>query len=139
MAFAIFDENGKMLVDLPGNALFQKVCDPGEHLFIGSAEHVSVVKAEVAPDKIYDIMVDVSIGWIRENIYLTAMTKNNQRRPELPKFEQREKLTLGINTASPRVAEYEAKRQADIAQIKADFIGGPKSDRLQVLQKNDCR
>ncbi len=65
-AFAIFDGNGKMLVDVPGQALFQLVCEPGEQVFIGEAEHVSVVKADLAPDKIYDIMVDVSIGWVRQ-------------------------------------------------------------------------
>ncbi len=138
-AFAIFDGNGKMLIDLPGQSLFQLVCDPGENVFLGSADHVSVVKADLAPDKIYDIMVDVSIGWVRENIFLTAMSKTNNRRPKLAEFERREKNTVGLNTASPRVAEYQAARQPEIAKIKADFLGGPKSDRLQLLQRDDCR
>jgi hypothetical protein len=138
-AFAIFDGNGKMLVDIVGKSLYQKVCDPGEQVFIGSADHVSVVKADLAPDKIYDIMVDISIGWVRENIYLTAVDKNARRRSQLAEFERREKLTLGLNTAEPHVTEYEAGRAAAIAQIKADFLGGPKANRLQHLQKDDCR
>ncbi len=60
----IFDINGKMLVDMRGASLFQVVCDPGETVFIGWAEHVTVIKADVAPDKIYDIMVDVAPGWV---------------------------------------------------------------------------
>ena len=62
--YPIFDLNGKMLIDLPGGCEFQQVCEPGENVFMGWAEHVAVVKADVAPDKVYDVMVDVSMGWI---------------------------------------------------------------------------
>jgi hypothetical protein len=138
-AFPIFDASGKMLVDLTGGALYQKVCDPGEQVFIGFAEHVSVVKCDLAPDKIYDIIADISLGWVQANIFLSPVTKTSARRAKLADFERREKQTLSINPASPRVAEYEARRQNDITQVKADFLGGPKADRTQLLQKDDCR
>ena len=136
---AIFDGNGKMLMDLPGGTLFQHVCDPGEQVFTVWADHVTVVKGDLAADKIYDIMVDVSPGWVQINIVLTPLTKDNPRRAKLAEFERREKRTLGLNTASPRVAEYEAKNQPRVEEIKRDFLAGQKSDRVKYLQKDDCR
>jgi hypothetical protein len=135
----IFDGNGKMLMDLPGVSLFQHVCDPGQQVFMVWADHVTVVKADLAPNKIYDIVVDVGMGWVQANITLAPVTKNDPRRARLAEFERRERKTLGLNTASPRVAEYEAKNQPRVAEIKADFLNGQKSDRLRELQKDDCR
>jgi hypothetical protein len=136
---AIFDGNGKMLVDLPGGSLYQYVCDPGEHIFITWADRVSVVKADVAPDKIYDIMADTAAGWVRPGIFFTPLTKDNSRRAKLAEFEKREKKTLALNPDSPRVAEYQAKCQMHIDEIKRDFLSGQKSDRVNLLQKDDCR
>jgi hypothetical protein len=138
-AIAIFGGDGKMLVDLPGASLCQRVCDPGEAIFIAWADHVTVVKADLAPDKIYDMMVDVSPGVWQINIYLTPLTKQDPRRAKLAEFERREKRTLAVNPASRRVAEYEAQKRKHIEQIKSDFLGGGKSDRVRVLAKDDCR
>jgi hypothetical protein len=79
----IFDGTGKMLIDLPGKSEFQVVCDPGEQLFIAWADHVSVVKADLAADKTYDIMVDVGMGWMEANIRLTPLSKDDPRRAKL--------------------------------------------------------
>jgi hypothetical protein len=135
----IFDGNGKMLMDQPGVSLFQHVCNPGEQVFIVWADHVTVVKADLAADKIYDIMVDVGMGWVQPNIVLTPLTKSDPRRARLAEFEMRETRTLTLNPASPRVAQYEAQNQPRVAEIKADFLSGQKSDRLRFLQKDDCR
>ena len=135
----IFDGNGKMLIDLPGASLFQCVRDPGEQLFIAWADHVTVIKADLAPDKIYDIMVDVGMGWVQANIMLTPMSKADPRRAKLSEFESREKRTLGLNPDSPRVAEYQTKNQARVAEIKADFLSGQKSNRVEQLNQSDCR
>lgn len=135
----IFDINGKMLVDMRGNSLFQCVCDPGETVFIGWAEHVTVIRADLAPDKVYDVMVDVAPGTFGANIFFTPLTKNSPRRAKLAEFERREKWTIAINPDSPRVAEYEAKNRERIEQIKKDFLSGAKSDRAWFLEKYDCR
>jgi hypothetical protein len=136
---AIFDGNGKLLVDLPGASLFQYVCDPGEQVFITWADRVSVVIADVAPDKIYDIMADTAAGWTRPGIFFTPLTKDNPRRAKLAEFAKREKKTLALNPASPRVAQYEANNQAHLAEIRRDFLGGAKSNHVDHLQKDDCR
>jgi len=135
----IFDINGKMLVDMRGASLFQVVCEPGENVFIGWAEHVTVIKADLAPDKIYDVMVDVAPGWVTANIYFVPLAKGDNRRKDLAKFNRQEKWTIAVNPESPRVAEYEAKNHDRIEQIKKDFLSGDKSDRVKVLFQDDCR
>jgi len=61
-------------------AQFQHVCDPGEHLFLAWADQASVVKAELEAGKVYDIMVDISMGWVRGNIKLIPLAKDDDRR-----------------------------------------------------------
>ena len=139
MAYPIFDGNGKMLVDMRGASLFQLVCDPGENIFVGWAERVNVVKADLAADKTYDIMVDIAMGWVTASIYMTPLTKNDPRREKLSQFSKQEKWTIAANPESPRVAEYEAQSRDRLLQIKKDFLAGEKSDRVKLLQKYDCR
>jgi hypothetical protein len=136
--YPIFDINGKMLIDLPGGCEFQQVCEPGENLFVGWAEHVAVVKADLAPDKVYDIMVDVSLGWIRGNIFMSPLSKGDPRRSKLSDFERREKTVVALNR-NQHILDYEAKNQTRIAEIKRDFLAGQKADRVKYLQKDDCR
>ena len=136
--FAIFDINGKMLIDLPGGSEFQCVCDPGEQIFIAWADHVTVVKADLAPDKIYDIMIDISIGWSRGNIQLIPLAKDDARRAKLVEFEKREKKVVALNR-NKHVTDYEEKNRDRIEQIKKDFLSGEKSDRVKLLSKDDCR
>jgi hypothetical protein len=137
----IFDGNGKILMDLPGKTLFQHVCNPGEQVYIVWADHVTVLKAELAPDKTYDVMVDIGMGWVQANIVLAPLDKNDPRRAKLAEFNKREKRTLGLNSASSRVAEYEANNQKRVAEIKRDFLesNGSKVNRVKYLQRDDCR
>jgi hypothetical protein len=135
--FAIFNGDGTMLVDLPGGFEFQYVCDPGQHVFLAWADQASLVKADLAADKIYDIMVDISMGWIRGNIKLIPLTKTDERRPRLPEFEKREPVVAQSRTA--HIVDYEQKHKAQVEQIQKDFIGGEKSERARVLTPDDCR
>ena len=121
-----------------GGCEFQQVCEPGENVFMGWAERVSVVKADVAADKVYDIVVDISMGWIKGNVYMSPLGKGEPRRSKLPEFERREATVLGLNR-NQHVIDYEAKNQTRVAEIKADFLAGQKSDRVKYLQKDDCR
>ena len=136
--FAIFDINGKMLIDLPGGSEFQLVCDPGEQVFIAWADHVTVVKADLAPDKVYDIMIDIAMGWVRGNIQLIPLTKSDARREKLAEFERREKRVLALSR-NKYITDYEEKNKERVAQIKKDFLSGEKAERVKVLAKDDCR
>lgn len=137
MRQAIFDGSGRMLCDLPGQFQFQYVCDPGEHVFIAWADKVTVVKANTVAGKVYDVMVDVSMGWVRADIKLTALTKSDPRRARLAEFEKACRVLSQTRTA--HIEEYETTRAARIAEIKRDFLDGDKKDRLQVLGPDDCR
>jgi len=141
----IFDLKGNMLLDIRDGSLFQIVCDPGETVFISWAQFVNsvdnetVLKADLAPDKVYDVMVDVSHSWISANIFLTPLTKVDARRSELAELDSRELSTLPFSAGSPSVIEYETLSRKRIAQIKKDFLGGEKSWRVKVLAKDDSR
>lgn len=122
-----------------GASLFQYVCYPGEQLFIGWAERVTVVKADLAPDKTYDIMVDVAMGWVTANIYMTPLKKGDPRREKMSQFTKQEKWVIAANTDSPRIAEYESQNRTRFEQIKKDFLKGEKTERVKLLSKDDCR
>jgi hypothetical protein len=136
--FPIFDGDGKFICDMPGASEFQYVCAPGKHVFIGWADHVSVVEADVAADKVYDIVVDVGMGWVKANIRLIALNKANERRSRVAEFEKREKRVVVLNR-NDHVTQYEQRNQKRVAEVKSDFFGGPKSDRVEHLRQDDCR
>jgi hypothetical protein len=136
--YPIFFGDGSFIGELPGESIIQYVCDPGKCHFIGWMEHVSVVEAEVAPDKVYDLMIDVQMGWVKGNMNMVGLTRNDPRRAKLPAFEKREKNILATQRA-PYVIQYEQRSQARIQEIKRDFLGGGKSARVEQLKPDDCR
>ena len=135
--YPIFTIDGRFVCDLPGHAGFQYICNSGEQVFIGWADQVSVVKVELAPNKVYDVMVDVGMGWMHPNIKLLPMAKTDPRRAKLSEFETRENLVTF--TPNQRVIEYEARQQQRVADIKRDFLSGEKAERVRILSKDDCR
>jgi hypothetical protein len=143
-SIAIFDGSGQMLIYLPEFCLFQYVCDPGEQIFMvwgrGKATVSSLVKADLAPDQIYDIIVDGGrSGLGRKDNSLTPITKADPKRTELAKFETQEKWTIDLSASTPRVAEFEAQKRDQIDQVKKDLLGDTKSDRVMFLRPEDCR
>jgi hypothetical protein len=136
--YPIFDGEGKFICDMPGNSVYQYPCPPGRQLFIGWAEQVSVVDADVAADKTYDVMIDVTMGWVQTNIKMVPLTKGEQRRAKLDQFEKKEKSVLAIQDTK-HVRDYEARNKERIQEIKKDFLEGKKSDRVRRLSPDDCR
>jgi hypothetical protein len=138
LKYPIFRGDGQMLCDMPAKALFQYVCDPGELILISWGERVTVIQADLAPDKVYDIMADFRLGWVRNDFALVPLLKGDPRRAKLPEFEKREKFTVGPERTE-RMMQYEAKHKARIEEIRRDFLGGDKSDRVKKISKDDCR
>lgn len=136
--YPIFFGDGSFIGELPGESIIQYVCNPGKCHFIGWMEHVSVVEAEVAADKVYDLMIDVQMGWVKANINMVGLARNDPRRAKLSAFEKREKNILATQRA-PYVIQYEQRSQARIQEIKRDFLGGEKSDRVEHVKADDCR
>ena len=107
----IFDGTGTMLMDLPGKSEYQLVCEPGEHIFISwSEDSCSVIKGDLAADKTYDIIADISIGWVRPNIWIVPLNKDSSRRDKIAEFEKRETRIYTLER-NKYVTDYEAKNQ----------------------------
>ncbi len=134
----IFDINGKMLVEMRGASLFQIVCEPGETVFIGWADHVTVIKANLAPDKIYDIMVDVTPGLLVAQVFFTPLTKGDPRRAQLAEFDKREKWTIAIIRIHPVLPSMKP-RTANVSSRSRGLLGGRKSDRVTYQRQYHCR
>jgi hypothetical protein len=134
--FPVYDRFA-LIGNLKGGSEFQLVCDPGDHFFIGRADHVSCVRAHLAADRVYDIVVDVTPGAWQENIFLSPVHKDGRRQYKLGEFEDREEVFVLTDLDDAR--NFSAKHHDDIAEILADFDGGPKSERVRSLNADDCR
>lgn len=134
--FPIFDRY-HLIGNLRGGEEFQYVCEPGEHLFIGRSEHVSVVKAHVDAGKIYDIIIDVAPGYVEKNLFLDPVHRDSRRQDRITEYEDREHI-LGF-TDDEDARAFAHHHHAEIEEIINDFDGGPKSDRLGHLHADDCR
>jgi hypothetical protein len=134
--YPIFDRKA-LIGNLKGGSQFQYACDPGDHLFIGRADHVTAVKANVEAGKVYDILVDTSPGAWQLNIFLSPVAKDDARRSQLASFEKREKPLALADHEDAR--KYEEKQSKDLDQIIRDFDGGGKADRLKTLSPQDAR
>jgi hypothetical protein len=134
--YALYDQAGTFLCDAPPYGEFQYVCDPGEQVFIGwiLQSPVSVVQAELAPNKVYDILI-LETSW--ERPHLVPLAKGDERRAHLSEYEAEEDPVSMIR--SSRILKSEAQVQPKIEEIRKDFFGGPKSDRVVKLAKEDCR
>ena len=152
----VFKDNGDLVGALSGSCEFQYVCEPGEHAFIGFGDtplqfkgwineggdvvgSIAVLKATVDADKIYDVVVDASIGWTMPAIYFSPVAKGSERRAEVPKYERREKSVTSGLQKTPNFDKYHQKQQSRIVGIKSDFLGGSKSDKVRYLNREDSR
>ncbi len=134
--FPVYDRD-RLIGNSFGACRFQYVCDPGEHVFIGSADHVSVIQADLKADKVYDVVVDITMGWWQANITLAPIGKANPRRPVVPEWEAKEKLLVPVQDATS--GAWEDRMRPNNQRILADFMGGPKAERVVRLAADDCR
>jgi hypothetical protein len=140
----IFDESGRLLIRLESGSVFQYVCDPGKHLFIAWLTRdyggVEAVSAEVAPDRVYDILAGVTPGLVSGGrISLVPITNGHPKRAMLPKIDKLERFAVALNAASPRVAEFEAAKREHIQRATREFVGGVRSHLLLQLHPEDGR
>jgi hypothetical protein len=131
----IFDENGTFLMDLPAKSECQLVCPPGQNTFITwlGANPVKVMVADLAPDKTYDLLLD--LDW--KGVVFIPLTQASAKLRDPEKLEKKEAVC--ILERNEVALNYEASQKAHIAKIKADFLGGKKSDRVIHVSKSDCR
>lgn len=135
--FLVFDHRGVLLAELPIQAETQIVMEPGDHVFVGwyiATAPVSVVKADLAADKVYDLYV---LEGFNDRPRLEVLHWNDPTRSRLVEWESTEALMVLERTTE--ITAVEADVRPRIEQIKADFLSGPKSDRVRTLQREDCR
>lgn len=135
----IFDETGKFLMDLPNKTECQLIFEPGTKTLITwfGANPVAVVTADLAQNKTYDFVFDVSI-W-KGGTYLVPLSQAPHGLQNLEKLEEKMAKKVYVLERDEAALAYEASQQAHIEQIKADFLGGKKSARLVHVNQNDCR
>ena len=133
----IFDESGTFLMDLPGNCDCQLVCEPGQKTFITwyGANPINVVTAELAPDKTYDLLFDSTFT----KIIFVPYPKTPAGRKKLEKIERQHQKRVFRLERDEVALNFESLQKAHIEQIKTDFLGGKKSDRVVHVNKDDCR
>jgi hypothetical protein len=135
-AYGVYTGEGRFLADVPIMAVAQCVVEPGEHVLIGwlMSMPVSVVRASVLADRVYDI-------WIEESPSITPrlvpLLKNDGRRAQLPEWEAAED-PVALKRLD-RVVRSETNARAKIERVKQVFLGGPKSGRVMVLGEQDSR
>ena len=135
----IFDESGKFLMDLPKKSECQLVFEPGTKSLITwfQSNPINVVTLELAPNKTYDLVFDVSI-W-KGGSFLVPLSQAPHDLQNREKIESdRIKYVYALERDDVAL-NFESSQKAHIEQIKADFLGGKKSDRVVHVGKDDCR
>jgi hypothetical protein len=135
----IFDESGKLLMDLPLKAECQFVFEPGSKSLITwfGANPIDVLTADLAPNKTYDLVFDVSV-W-KGGPYFVPLSQASHGLQNLRKLEKRVPKGVYVLERDDVALAFEASQKDHIDQIRADFLGGKKSDRVIHVNKDDCR
>jgi hypothetical protein len=135
----IFDESGKFLMDLPFGEC-QLVCEPGQKSFITwfGANPINVVTADLAPDKTYDLVFYIGGAW-QGGLFFVPLSKASNKWNKLEKLEKEERNKIFALERDDAALKFEASQQKHINEIKADFLGGKKSDRVVHVNKDDGR
>jgi hypothetical protein len=134
--FPVFDRE-TLIGNVGGSCMLQYVCDPGEHVFLGTADSTSVIRADLAPDQVYDIVVNIGFGVFKANITLDPITKDHEKRAEVSSWEARENLMIFVDDEKSR--NYESRRRDHTRVALQDFLAGEKQDRVRVLGRDDHR
>ncbi len=128
----------KLVAELSGKQTAYYICEPGKHYFIARAGSVSFVEATLEAGKVYDVALDVHMGWYRANIKMVPLIAGNKRRPKV--------LGWLANTPIYRVsAGVEQARRREAKRLKAnkaamhDFTLGEKTDRVIRMGPGDHR
>jgi hypothetical protein len=128
-------DGSHFIADLGNGHSAAYVCEPGTNYFINrSVERVGVVEAQLLPDQIYDLRLNIA-GAIIASFQIEPLKRADKLRKKLPKWEA-ENVWVG---RGPLAAEHESERQSEIKLILHDFTSGGKQDRMRHLGPDDHR
>ena len=132
--FPIWDRDSFVGFSTPTTTIVYE-CDPGEHLFIAQAERPVLVRATLAADKVYDILIEGQMGMRQARATMTPITANHRLRPRLPMYDRIPKVKA--NPAS--AAGYEKADKPAVQRYLAGLEGRLDSMNLAVIQETDGR
>jgi len=135
----LFDESGNFLMDLPKKSQCQLVFEPGTKSLITwfQSNPINVVSMELLPNKTYDLVFSVSI-W-KGGAYLIPLSQASSDLKSPDKIEKDIIKKVYALNRDEVALNFESSQKAHIEQIKTDFLGGRKSDRVVHVKKDDCR
>jgi hypothetical protein len=132
--FPIWDRDSFVGFSTPTTTIVYE-CDPGEHLFIAQAESPVLVRATLAADKVYDILIEGQMGMRQARATMTPITADHRLRPRLPMYDRIPKVK-----ANPASAEgYEAADRPAVQRYLEGLEGRLDSMNLAVIQETDGR
>jgi hypothetical protein len=126
-----------------GKDMFQYVCEPGAHVFHSKQANVSVLRADLAAGKTYDIVTDCGPNLVpfqaNYRLWLNAVGANDTRRADVDKWLAREKtLVLSAKDENDRLS-YQKRCLGDVRKYLHDFTDGDKKDKAGALKLDDGR
>ncbi|MBA2481420.1 MAG: hypothetical protein H0V44_12220 [Planctomycetes bacterium] len=126
-----------------GKDMFQYVCEPGAHVFHARQANVSVLRADLAAGKTYDIVTDCGPNLVpfqaNHRLWLNAIAANDERRGLVDGWLAKEKtLVLSTKSEGDRLA-YQKKALPDVRKYLHDFTDGDKKDKAGSLAAGDGR
>jgi hypothetical protein len=134
--FEIWDRTD-LIGSVSGQTLFQFVCDPGDHVFLGSREPYTAIHADLRMGGVYDVVVNSTPGWIGAKITMEALSPGHPRHIELAAWEQQEVRQVFIDDQAAR--KRNEKRGKWAAQTLEEFMSGSRGVALQSLGPGDAR
>ena len=132
--FPIWDRDSFVGFSTPTTTIVYE-CDPGEHLFIAQAESPVLVRATLAADKVYDILIEGQMGMRKARATMTPITANHRLRPRLPMYDRIRKVK-----ANPASAKgYEKADRPAVQRYLQGLEGRLESMNLAVIREADGR
>jgi hypothetical protein len=135
--YSIFDRE-KLIGSSRAGTWFQYVCEPGEHLFLGTALLNSAVRAQLDPDRVYDILITVGFDFRHwHDIELVPITRSHPEFGRPHEWEVQQQLRAFEKNDYART--YEQSRASWAHQAIEDFEQGSDRPRLRNLERDDYR
>ncbi len=133
--------NQEIVGNLHGQDMFQVVVDPGKQTFHAKHLNVSVIKAELAADKTYDIVCDCGPNYVpfqpAFRLWLNAITPNSDRRGEVKKWMSFETTLVLSDKERADREKYQAKKLEDVQKYLGDFTTGEKQEKAAIITPTD--
>lgn len=136
LKYMVWDET-QAIGNTGGLMMFQYVCDPGEHYFLGEMGKTTVIHAELLENEVYDVVVHVGSSLFSASVSLEPVGQESTYRTELDAWDDEEPLWILVTDEEFRTTEAE-KRDWALETVR-EFTTGSRTDELQHIAPDDHR